>query len=234
MAATDHNVFPVKNVAYRHPVHFRKNDGTLITSWTSPSAIIVKDGGASAPSTNAPVESPAGSGLGYIDLTASEMNAEMVQFVADVTNADALEFVGVVSTGGLAEIVAAVPTAAQIATAVAAAILATPANLLETNADGQVECSNLDEVAIPSAASVASAVWSTAKGAAPVGRAATRGEAVDQLWGRQFNLVIDTGSALNMYNDSAVDSTGTITLTMAVGRDPVGSGLTSVVKGRGS
>ena len=74
MAATDAIVFPVKNAAYRVYFTVRDSTGTVITSWTSPTATISKDGAATVSSTNTPTEIGT-SGMGYLDLTATEMNA---------------------------------------------------------------------------------------------------------------------------------------------------------------
>lgn len=92
MAATDAMMFPTKNTALRIPVSFRLNDGTLATSWTGADTQLSLDGAAYAAATNEATEIST-SGTGYLDLTAGEMNADMIWVKTTITNTDALPFV---------------------------------------------------------------------------------------------------------------------------------------------
>lgn len=92
MAATDARPVPLKNTAYRMPVAIRKNDGTLITTWTGADTEVSLDGAAFADATSEATEIGT-SGAGYVDLTAAEMNADMVWVKITVTNTDALPLV---------------------------------------------------------------------------------------------------------------------------------------------
>ena len=91
MATTDARPIPRKNAAYRHYFAIRKNDGSLITTWTGADSELSKDGGNYADATNEATEIQT-SGTGYIDLTAAEMNADAVVLKVTVTNADALPY----------------------------------------------------------------------------------------------------------------------------------------------
>jgi hypothetical protein len=92
MASTDARPVPIKNTAYRHYFCFRKNDGTLITTWAGMDSEVSKDAGNFADCTNEATEIQT-SGCGYIDLTSTEMNADSVVLKATVTNTDALPYV---------------------------------------------------------------------------------------------------------------------------------------------
>jgi hypothetical protein len=92
MASTDARPVPRKNVAYRHYFAVRKNDGTLITTWTGQDSEVSLDGAAFGDCTNEATEVGA-SGCGYIDFTSAEMNADAVQYKLTVTNTGALPIV---------------------------------------------------------------------------------------------------------------------------------------------
>lgn len=92
MAATDARPVPRKNAAFRLYFAIRKNDGTLITSWTGADSEVSLDGGAFADCTNEATEIGT-SGCGYIDFTAAEMNADSVVYKLTVTNTSALTVV---------------------------------------------------------------------------------------------------------------------------------------------
>ena len=92
MASTDARPVPRKNVAFRLYLAFRKNDGTLITTWAGADTQLSLDGAAYAPATNEATEIGT-SGTGYIDLTSGEMNADSLLVKSTVTNTDALPFV---------------------------------------------------------------------------------------------------------------------------------------------
>jgi hypothetical protein len=92
MAATDARPVPKKNVAYRHYFAVRKNDGTLITSWTGADSEVDKDGAGFSDCTNEATEIGT-TGVGYIDLTSTEMNADCTNLKVTVTNTDAIPYV---------------------------------------------------------------------------------------------------------------------------------------------
>ena len=93
--------FPVKGQAFRVPVAFRNNVGQLVTGWTDPSCTVSVDGGAPAAGPT-PVETGS-SGLGFIVLDASTMNATHVEIVAQIANVSANKAVVVVRPLAISE-----------------------------------------------------------------------------------------------------------------------------------
>lgn len=93
MASTDAIPVPRKNTAFRFPLAFRKpSDSTLITTWTGMDSEVSLDGGSFADCTNEATEIGT-SGTGYIDLTAAEMNADMVWLKVTITNTGSVTYV---------------------------------------------------------------------------------------------------------------------------------------------
>ena len=92
MAASDAKPIPQKNTAYRLYFDLRKYDGSLVTSWTGQDSEVSKDGGNFSDCTNEATEIQT-SGAGYLDLTSSEMNADVVLIKITVTNTDALTLI---------------------------------------------------------------------------------------------------------------------------------------------
>jgi len=89
MAATDARPVPIKNTAFRLYFEFRKNDGTIITTVTGADTEVSKDGASFADATNEFTEIGT-TGIGYIDLTSTEMDADCVSVKATCTNTDAV------------------------------------------------------------------------------------------------------------------------------------------------
>lgn len=92
MASTDARPVPRKNAAFRFYFAVRKNDGTLITSWSGADSEVSIDGAGFSDCTNEATEIGS-SGCGYIDLTSSEMNGDAVMYKLTVTNTGALPLV---------------------------------------------------------------------------------------------------------------------------------------------
>jgi hypothetical protein len=92
MASTDARPLPIKNTAFRYYFAIRKNDGTLITTWTGMDSEVSLDGAAFSDCTNEATEIGT-TGCGYIDLTSAEMNADAVMYKLTVTNTSALTMV---------------------------------------------------------------------------------------------------------------------------------------------
>jgi cell division protein ZapA (FtsZ GTPase activity inhibitor) len=92
MASTDARPLPLKNTAYRLYFAIRKSDGTLITSWSGADSELSLDGASFSDATNEATEIGT-SGVGYIDLTSGEMNADAVVLKTTVTNTGALPLV---------------------------------------------------------------------------------------------------------------------------------------------
>ncbi len=81
MASTDATFVPVKNQAYRLTFPILDADGDLVTGATSPDSEVSKDGGTFADCTNEATEIATASGMYYLDLTATEMNADTVAVI---------------------------------------------------------------------------------------------------------------------------------------------------------
>ncbi len=90
MPAADARPVPRKNTAWRLYLSFRKSDNTIVTGWTGADTEVSLDGGSFTDCTNELVEIGT-SGSGYIDFTASEMNADAVVIKSTITNTDAIE-----------------------------------------------------------------------------------------------------------------------------------------------
>lgn len=81
MAATDAMPFPIKNRAMRLTFPMLDADGDLVTGATTPDSEVSKDGGTFADCTNEATEIATASGIYYLDLTATEMNADTVAVI---------------------------------------------------------------------------------------------------------------------------------------------------------
>jgi hypothetical protein len=81
MASTDARPIPKKNVAYRVTFPILDADGDLVTGATSPDSEVSKDGGTFADCTNEATEIATASGMYYLDLTSTEMNADTVAVI---------------------------------------------------------------------------------------------------------------------------------------------------------
>lgn len=87
MAAANAVPFPIRGQAFRALVSFRDTSGNLITTWNTPVAVLSKDGAATSSTASPPVEIGT-SGMGYLELSATEMDASTVQVKCSVSNAN--------------------------------------------------------------------------------------------------------------------------------------------------
>lgn len=78
MASTDALPVPRKNAAYRLTFGLFKSDGTLITGAAGLDSEVSKDAGTFSDCTNEATEIATSSGIYYLDLTDTEMNADTV------------------------------------------------------------------------------------------------------------------------------------------------------------
>ena len=97
MAASNVTAFPVAGTVIRMPMSFFSSAGALITGWTGAACSVSLDG-AALQATLTPMESPAGSGLGYVDIPAAYtlsggVPGYSIGISASVSNALALPFV---------------------------------------------------------------------------------------------------------------------------------------------
>jgi hypothetical protein len=89
MAASDATPFPAKNVAYRITFPILDADGDLVPGATGLDSEVSKDGGTFADCTNEATEIATSSGVYYLDLTATEMNADTVAVIVKTTSSGA-------------------------------------------------------------------------------------------------------------------------------------------------
>ena len=89
MAAGDASAFGRKGVAYRITFPILDADGDLVTGATGLDSEVSKDGGTFADCTNEATEIATSSGVYYLDLTATEMNADTVAVVVKTSSSGA-------------------------------------------------------------------------------------------------------------------------------------------------
>lgn len=89
MAASDAQPFPVKNKAWRVTFPILDADGDLVTGATGLDSEISKDGGAFTDCGFEATEIATSSGIYYLDLTATEMNADTVAIIVKTTTSGA-------------------------------------------------------------------------------------------------------------------------------------------------
>jgi hypothetical protein len=89
MASGDARPVPQKNVAYRVTFPIFDADGDLVTGAASLDSEVSKDGGTFADCTNEATEIATSSGMYYLDLTSTEMNADTVAVIVKTGTAGA-------------------------------------------------------------------------------------------------------------------------------------------------
>lgn len=89
MASTDATPFPIKNQAFRVTFPLFDNDGDLVTGAAGLDSEVSKDAGSFADCTNEATEIATSSGIYYLDLTATEMNADTVAIIVKTSTTDA-------------------------------------------------------------------------------------------------------------------------------------------------
>jgi hypothetical protein len=89
MASTDAKLVPTKNVAYRVTFPILDADGDLVTGATGLDSEVSKDGGTFTDCTNEATEIATSSGVYYLDLTSTEMNADTVAVIVKTSSTGA-------------------------------------------------------------------------------------------------------------------------------------------------
>jgi hypothetical protein len=89
MASTDAKPVPQKNVAYRVTFPIYDADGDLVTGATGLDSEISKDAGTFTDCTNEATEIATSSGMYYLDLTSTEMNADTVAVIVKTSSSGA-------------------------------------------------------------------------------------------------------------------------------------------------
>lgn len=89
MASTDALPVPLKNTAYRAVFPIYDADGDLVTGAAALDSEVSKDQGTFADCTNEATEIATASGMYYLDLTSTEMNADCVSVIVKTTTSGA-------------------------------------------------------------------------------------------------------------------------------------------------
>ncbi len=89
MASGDARPFPLKNTAYRVTFPILDADGDLVTGATGLDSEVSKNGGTFADCTNEATEIATASGMYYLDLTSTEMNADTVAIIVKTSSSGA-------------------------------------------------------------------------------------------------------------------------------------------------
>lgn len=89
MASTDSRPIPIKNTAYRATFPIFDADGDLVTGAAGLDSEVSKDQGTFADCTNEATEIATASGMYYIDLTSTEMNADCVAVIVKTSTVGA-------------------------------------------------------------------------------------------------------------------------------------------------
>src|SRR5688572_22579979 len=89
MASSDALPVPRKNVAYRVTFPIFDSSGALVTGAAGLDSEVSKDGGTFADCTNEATEIATSSGIYYLDLTSTEMNADCVAVIVKTSTTGA-------------------------------------------------------------------------------------------------------------------------------------------------
>jgi hypothetical protein len=89
MASTDALPIPRKNVAYRVTFPILDNTGSLVTGAAGLDSEVSKDGATFADCTNEATEIATASGMYFLDLTSTEMNADCVAIIVKTSTTNA-------------------------------------------------------------------------------------------------------------------------------------------------
>lgn len=157
MASTDSRPVPIKNTAFRAVFPIYDADGDLVTGAASLDSEVSKDQGTFADCTNEATEIATASGMYYLDLTSTEMNADCVAVIVKTGTAGAKTTVLVFYPEETGDI--NVDVTAMAAGVVTAGVIATDAidnDALAANAITEIAAG------IPTAAGIADAVWDEA------------------------------------------------------------------------
>jgi hypothetical protein len=89
MASTDSRPVPIKNTAFRAVFPILNNTGALVTGAAGLDSEVSKDQGTFTDCTNEATEIATSSGIYYLDLTSTEMNADCVAVIVKTSTTDA-------------------------------------------------------------------------------------------------------------------------------------------------
>lgn len=186
MAASDATFVPKRNAAYRVYLPILDADGDLVTGATGLDSEVSKDGGTFADCTNEATEIATSSGMYFLDLTATEMDADAVCVIVKTSSAGAktTPIVLYTATRDIDDLAYPTTTGRSIdvdasggvevgsfqAGAITAAAIATDAIDADAMADGAITAGTFAADAITAAkvaadvsAEIADAVWDEAR-----------------------------------------------------------------------
>src|SRR5688500_7076782 len=171
MAATDARPVPRKNIAFRVTFPILDADGDLVSAAASLDSEVSKDGAAFADCTSEATEIATGSGMYYLDLTSTEMNADTVAIIVKTSTSGAKTTAivlypeesgdyraDVVQWNGAA---VATPAVAGIPEVNVSYVGGTAQNIsarLDATISSRASQASVDALAVPSAAAIAAAV----------------------------------------------------------------------------
>lgn len=167
MAAGDAKAIPVKNTALRITFPIFDADGDCVTGATGLDSEISKDGGTFADCTNEATEIATASGMYYLDLTSTEMNADTVAIIVKTSTAGAKTTPIVLYTAARSINDLAWPT--------------TTGRSMDVDASGGVEVGSFQTGAITAAAFAAGAIDANAIATDAIGSAELAASAVTEI-----------------------------------------------------
>jgi hypothetical protein len=178
MASTDAKPIAVKNAAYRVTFPIFDADGDLVTGATGLDSEVSKDGANFADCTNEATEIGVSSGMYFLDLTATEMNADTVAVIVKTTSAGAKTTPLTIypAARGINDL--AFPT--------------TSGRSMDVDASGGVEVGSFQAGALTSAAFAAGAIDNAAVATDAIGSAELADSAITEI---QTGLVTRRGTA---------------------------------------
>lgn len=204
MAASDATAVPIKNQAYRVTFPIYDNDGDLVTGAAGLDSEVSKDGGTFADAASEATEIATASGVYYLDLTATEMNADTVAIQVKTSTTNAKTTVIVLYPAESADIpvnVTAVSGDTTAADNLEAALDGTGGVTLSANLNGYAELRSTGGSAGTNADELVDLIWDEVLNAAAHNVASSAGRRLREI---SAGIVI-TGTA-------QAGSTNTITL----------------------
>ena len=231
MASSDARPLPLKNTAYRVTFPILDADGDLVTGATGLDSEVSKDGGAFADCTAEATEIATNSGVYYLDLTSTEMNADTVAVIVKTSSSGAKTTTIVLYPGedgdirvNLVQIAsAAVSTStAQLGVnavqaggtawgsgAITAAAIATGAIDADAIADNAIDAAAIATGAITAAKFAAGAIDAAAIAANAIDASALAADAVaeivDAVWDEDIAGHMTTGTTGALLEEAAAD-----------------------------
>lgn len=206
MAATDARPVPIKNTAYRVVFPILDADGDLVTGATALDSEVSKDQGTFADCTNEATEIATSSGMYYLDLTSTEMNADCVAVIVKTTSTGAKTTPIILYPQEAGDIKVDIETAAGTAWASGAITAASIA----------ADAIGASELAADAANEIADAIL-----ARNIAGGSSAGRTVKQALYFLRNKWTVSGGTLTVYQTDDATSEWTASVTGTAGADPI-------------